>query len=58
MTVLELINALIVECGTHNPADTKVNILKRYSADGWPRYEVPVVRSFEVVDQPFELFME
>jgi hypothetical protein len=58
MTVLELINALIVECGDHNPADVKVQVVKRHSDDGWPDYDTPVVGSFGGNDHPFEITVE
>ena len=58
MTVLDLINALIVECGNHNPADVKVHVVKRYSADGWPEYDTPVVESFGGNDHAFEITVE
>jgi hypothetical protein len=57
MTVLELINALIVECGDHNPADVKVQVVKRHS-DGWTDYDTPLVGSFGGNDHPFEITVE
>lgn len=58
MTVLELINSLIVECGNHNPADVEARIVKRHSDDGWPDYATPVVGSFGGSDHPFEITLE
>jgi len=58
MTVQELIDALLVECGGRDPAKVEVHVVHYDHGDSWPYYTQPRVSSFGGNEHPFEITLE
>ena len=58
MTVQELIDALLANCGDKDPSKVQVSLIKRYTNDSWCDYETPSISSFGGNEQLFEITLE
>jgi hypothetical protein len=58
LTVQELIDALLAECGDRDPSKVQVSLTKRYTNDSWCDYETPSISSFGGNEHPFEITLE